>query len=132
METTEKLMGITLIDDTEEFEYQPYPKTKPEVKIIYRRMTEAEQGVARAKHTKDDRNGAADEYAIGGEVLKFGLIRFENVFTKTGTVAPCTLENLRKLDAWIVERMIMIICGRMPGYVHVPLSQGQDSSQNSK
>lgn len=120
---SEKLMGITLIDDTEEFKFQPYPATKPEVQIIYRRMAETQQGEVRTRHTKDDRSGKADENAIGEEVLRYGLVRFENVFMADGkTVAPCTSINLRKLDAWIVERMILLICGRIPGYVHVPLS----------
>lgn len=132
MSEKEKLLGITLIDEEEEFEFKPYPQTKPEVKIIYRRISESEQGLVRMKHTKDDRNGKTDDEAVGIEVLKYGLVRFEHVYTRGGELASCTVENLRKLDAWLVERMIFIICGRAAGYVHVPLSSTPGSSQNSK
>lgn len=118
----EKLCGITIIDDTEELEFQPFPKSRPEVKIIYRRVTDSEQGKIRMQFTQDDRNGKADEEAIAMELLRRGLVRLEYIYLKAGEPAPCTPETIRKLDPWITERLLLLICGRVAGYVHVPLS----------
>ena len=117
----EKLCGITIIDDTEELEFQPYPKTKPEVKIVYRRVPDQEQAKIRSDYTKDDRSGDIDAEGLSMEILRRGLLRFEHVYAKPGQVAPCTPEIMRKLDPWITERMLLLICGRVAGYVHVPL-----------
>lgn len=128
---SEKLLGITIISDDEEMEFQPFPKTKPEVKIVYRRVSNSEQGEIRIRHTKRDMNGQADEISINNDVLRQGLVRFENVFVKPGQPAPNTLDTLHKLDGWIFARTLQLVCGNIPGYVHIPLSQGQDSSQSS-
>jgi len=130
-EQTEKLLGITIISDEEEYEFQPYQKSHPEVKIVYRRMSNVEQIKARIKHTKKDNSGAADEVALNNEVLQHGLLRFEYVYLKPSMKAPNTLDTLHKLDGWIVARTLQLICGNIPGYVHIPLSPEQSSLPNS-
>lgn len=132
MPETEKLMGITIISDSEEYEFQPYPKSLPDVKIIYRRMSNTEQARIRIKHTKQDQSGRADEIAINNEVLDYGLLRFEHVYSAPGVKAPNSADTLHKLDGWIVGRVLQLVCGMIPGYIHVPLSAPSDSLPNSK